>query len=160
MEHVAGNLIDLQLTESQRGSGGREMPILIFPFSLNRTVGWMDWERFRCNINCIKYPNDCIRWAVRYKLTSIKSILDVSFHKLQVTQTLITTVSNQQRLTHAYMYIVDVGFSGGRGLPLTTPPGHPGVWEGIRWVLRNNFLRAVGAVFSVFHVLSKHFLLA
>ncbi|XP_073244064.1 alpha-N-acetylgalactosaminidase-like isoform X2 [Porites lutea] len=28
--------------------------------ALTPPMGWMDWERFRCNINCIKYPNDCI----------------------------------------------------------------------------------------------------
>ena len=84
------------------------------------------------------------------------SCLIYYFHKLQVTQRLITTVGNQRRFTHTYTYIVDIGFSGRRGLTLITSPG---VWEGIHWVWRNNFLRGVGAVFGVFHVLSKHFLL-
>lgn len=26
-------------------------------------VGWMDWERFRCNIDCNKDPENCIRWG-------------------------------------------------------------------------------------------------
>ena len=25
------------------------------------SVGWMAWERFRCNINCKEDPENCIR---------------------------------------------------------------------------------------------------
>lgn len=28
--------------------------------ALTPPMGWMDWERFRCNINCNKHPNNCI----------------------------------------------------------------------------------------------------
>ena len=24
-------------------------------------MGWMSWERFRCNTDCVNYPEDCIR---------------------------------------------------------------------------------------------------
>lgn len=26
-------------------------------------MGWMAWERFRCNINCTEDPDNCIRWV-------------------------------------------------------------------------------------------------
>ena len=30
---------------------------------LGRTppMGWNDWERFRCNVDCKNYPDHCIR---------------------------------------------------------------------------------------------------
>ena len=27
-------------------------------------VGWMQWERFRCNIDCVKDPDNCIRYIL------------------------------------------------------------------------------------------------
>ena len=26
------------------------------------SMGWLAWERFRCNIDCVKDPNNCIRY--------------------------------------------------------------------------------------------------
>src|ERR1043165_3937464 len=26
-------------------------------------MGWLHWERFRCNIDCAKFPDDCIRFV-------------------------------------------------------------------------------------------------
>ena len=34
---------------------------LCFPFCGNYIVGWMAWERFRCNIDCNKDPDNCVR---------------------------------------------------------------------------------------------------
>ena len=28
-------------------------------------MGWMSWERFRCNTDCTTYPEDCIRCVYR-----------------------------------------------------------------------------------------------
>lgn len=24
-------------------------------------MGWMAWQRYRCNVDCVNYPDDCIR---------------------------------------------------------------------------------------------------
>lgn len=24
-------------------------------------MGWMSWEKFRCTVDCDKFPNECIR---------------------------------------------------------------------------------------------------
>lgn len=24
-------------------------------------MGWLSWERYRCNMDCANYPNECIR---------------------------------------------------------------------------------------------------
>lgn len=29
--------------------------------ALTPPMGWMSWERYRCNIDCKNYPDDCIR---------------------------------------------------------------------------------------------------
>lgn len=31
-------------------------------------MGWLSWERFRCNIDCATYPDECIR-LLKIKLT-------------------------------------------------------------------------------------------
>lgn len=28
-------------------------------------MGWVPWERFRCNTDCTNDPDNCIRWAGR-----------------------------------------------------------------------------------------------
>lgn len=32
--------------------------------ALTPPMGWLDWERFRCNVDCENFPNDCIRWVL------------------------------------------------------------------------------------------------
>ena len=42
------------------------MGVLSLENGLARTppMGWMSWERFRCNTDCVNYPEDCIRSAL------------------------------------------------------------------------------------------------
>ena len=28
--------------------------------------GWLAWQRFRCNVDCTNYPNDCISYVPIY----------------------------------------------------------------------------------------------
>lgn len=28
-------------------------------------MGWMSWERFMCNVDCVNYPDDCIRFVLK-----------------------------------------------------------------------------------------------
>ena len=32
-------------------------------------MGWMSWERFRCNVDCKNDPDNCIRYANRNSFT-------------------------------------------------------------------------------------------
>ena len=32
--------------------------------SLTPTMGWMSWERFRCEVDCTAHPNECINEAL------------------------------------------------------------------------------------------------
>ena len=36
-------------------------------------VGWLAWERFRCNIDCTTYPYDCIKSAHRARTSQAMS---------------------------------------------------------------------------------------
>mgnify|MGYP001803396222 CR=1 FL=1 len=36
--------------------------------ALTPPMGWMAWERFRCNINCESDPDNCIRWVILISL--------------------------------------------------------------------------------------------
>lgn len=29
--------------------------------ALTPPMGWMSWQRFRCNVDCENYPDECIR---------------------------------------------------------------------------------------------------
>ena len=29
--------------------------------ALTPPMGWLSWERYRCNTDCLNYPDDCIR---------------------------------------------------------------------------------------------------
>ena len=31
--------------------------------ALTPPMGWLAWERFRCNIDCVNDPHNCIRYA-------------------------------------------------------------------------------------------------
>lgn len=26
-------------------------------------MGWLAWERYRCNVNCEEDPDNCVRWV-------------------------------------------------------------------------------------------------
>lgn len=30
--------------------------------ALTPPMGWMHWQRFRCLVDCVNYPDECIRW--------------------------------------------------------------------------------------------------
>lgn len=30
--------------------------------ALTPPMGWSSWERFRCNVDCANYPDECIRY--------------------------------------------------------------------------------------------------
>ena len=40
------------------------VPSMALDNGLARTppMGWLSWERFRCNTDCTNYPEDCIRY--------------------------------------------------------------------------------------------------
>ena len=48
---------------------------------LGRTppMGWMSWERFRCNTDCKTYPEDCIRY---FSLLSVLIVLIMSIFRI------------------------------------------------------------------------------
>jgi Alpha galactosidase A len=41
------------------------VPSMALDNGLARTppMGWLSWERFRCNTDCVNYPEDCIRYC-------------------------------------------------------------------------------------------------
>lgn len=36
--------------------------------ALTPPMGWMSWQRFRCIIDCDLYPDECIRYCVKFTL--------------------------------------------------------------------------------------------
>lgn len=41
-------------------------------------MGWLSWERFRCNMDCKTYPDDCIRFDIGFKMYLSVMLLVVS----------------------------------------------------------------------------------
>lgn len=29
--------------------------------ALTPPMGWMNWQRYRCETDCVKYPDECVR---------------------------------------------------------------------------------------------------
>ena len=50
-------------------------------------MGWLTWQRFRCNVDCVNDPENCIRYLILFKLkinhSSIFSFV-VSEHLIRV----------------------------------------------------------------------------
>lgn len=42
-------------------------------------MGWLHWERFRCNTDCKSFPNDCIRFVYGCWLPVFKFVNKLSF---------------------------------------------------------------------------------
>ena len=42
---------------------------------LSISVGWMDWERYRCNIDCVNDPENCIGY--KYLVISCNVVVGV-----------------------------------------------------------------------------------
>ena len=44
-------------------------------FSILFAVGWMVWERFRCNVDCQKDPENCIRFVLNKNISLARCVL-------------------------------------------------------------------------------------
>lgn len=43
--------------------------------ALTPPMGWMSWQRYRCNIDCATYPDECIRCVFMLFCTSFGDFL-------------------------------------------------------------------------------------
>lgn len=48
--------------------------------ALTPPMGWMSWQRFRCNVDCVNYPDECVRYVFYSKFNILKNI-DFLFHE-------------------------------------------------------------------------------
>ena len=52
--------------------------------ALTPPMGWMQWERFRCNINCTEDPDNCIRYKTFTWLFSGQNISYIALCSISV----------------------------------------------------------------------------